>query len=172
MLLALALGAVLPAAAQQRPSASVKDLPLIKAAMVYNICKFVDWPQEHADDEDITLGVLGSAADDPDFDSVAGKILHDRPVRIVEIADAEDLATCHVLYVSNSAVEDWNTLRDVAVSRGILTISDIAEFAAEGGIVGLKYHDGRLRFDINKSTAQASRLGLSSQLLKIASKVY
>ena len=53
----------------------------------------------------------------------------------------------------------------------VLTVSDAPDFAAAGGIIGLRERTGRIRFDINQGAAKRAGLSLSSQLLRLADDV-
>ena len=170
-LLALVLGTGTLAVARTPDVATTSDLPLIKAALVYNISKFVEWPAEHLDAESFVVGVVGRGVGGPDLQSLVGKTLHDAPVEVVIIDDAQDLTDCHVLYVGSDAMGDWPGLRVATIARGILAVSDLPGFAAAGGVVELVLDDDRLRFVINKGAAQSARLTISSQVLKIAMSV-
>ena len=168
----LGLGVLPPAMAKPRQPVSAGDLPLIKAAMVYNICKFVEWPDDRLSGEAFVLGVAGEGETGADFASVANKSLHGRNLRVVPVRRAEDLAACHVLYVDESAVTDWLELSEAAEAHGILTVGDFSGFAASGGVVELIYDADRLRFAINVGAARSKRLTISSQVLKIALTVF
>lgn len=171
-MVSVAIVALAPAAlADSRPAVSAKDLPLIKAALVYNLCKFVEWRRDRADDEAFVIGVAGTNANAPDFGSLRDKTVHDRPLRIVAVGSAADVASCHLLFVGPDAVGSWPHLRAAAISAGVMTVGEGGGFAVDGGVVELQYDDGRLRFVVNKAAAQASQLRLSSQLLKIAKEI-
>jgi len=44
-------------------------------------------------------------------------------------------------------------------------------FAEQGGVIGLVTQDEKVRFELNRGAAEQSDLVLSSELMKIASKV-
>ena len=167
----LGLGALPPASAKPRQPVSAGDLPLIKAAMVYNICKFVEWPDERLTGDDFVVGIAGES-EGAALASVAGKSLHGRILQVVPVRRAEDLASCHVLYVGETADADWLDLSEAAEAQSILTIGDFSGFAAAGGVVELIYQDDRLRFAINVGAARSKQLTISSQVLKIALTVF
>ena len=57
------------------------------------------------------------------------------------------------------------------VSRPILTVSDQADFAADGGAIELLSENNRIRFDVNLQTVRDSGLKMSSKLLQLARQV-
>jgi hypothetical protein len=52
-----------------------------------------------------------------------------------------------------------------------LTVSDIPQFAARGGMTQFVADGNRIRFIVNLAAAQRAGLGLSSELLKVAKEV-
>jgi len=44
-------------------------------------------------------------------------------------------------------------------------------FAERGGIIGMVMQQDRVRFEVNRWAAEQSRLALSSELLKVATRV-
>jgi hypothetical protein len=61
-------------------------------------------------------------------------------------------------------------LRQLAESnpRGVLTVSDLPNFARAGGNIGFFFADNQLRFQINLDTARRSGIAFSSKLLRLA----
>ncbi len=53
----------------------------------------------------------------------------------------------------------------------MLTVSDIPHFAEQGGVIEFVTQQDKIRFEVNRSAAEQSHLVLSSQLLKVASRV-
>jgi hypothetical protein len=52
--------------------------------------------------------------------------------------------------------------------RNILTISDMDQFAAGVGMIGLVQVQDKMQFEINMDPVQQAKLKISSQLLKLA----
>jgi hypothetical protein len=50
----------------------------------------------------------------------------------------------------------------------VLTVSDMGRFAERGGVIGFKMEGRGLRFTINRSAAERSRLHVHAQLLSMA----
>jgi dihydroxyacid dehydratase/phosphogluconate dehydratase len=53
----------------------------------------------------------------------------------------------------------------------VLTVSDLPHFAERGGMIGLVRQQDRIRFEVNRTAAEKANLVLSSELLKLATKV-
>jgi len=145
---------------------SVGTEDLIRSAMIYNFCKFVEWPSESADK--LVLGILSDEGSAPDFSSIAGKLVQDAHIEIRWVRSREDLAGCDLLFIDKGQESLLVEAFDIAHSQSVLTISEIDGFCSQGGIIQLVHRRGKLRFFINRTAAEEANLTLSSQLLKMA----
>lgn len=162
---ALLLAAAAPSRAQQR----VADELELKAAFVYRIVLFVEWPAASLPPgAPVQLCVQGS---DPAwlaaFETLDGKKVQGRalaPVRAVGRGD--DLRACHALFVPQRELR-----KPLPVLPGLLTVGEAEGFAESGGVVGFVRQGAQLRFDINRDVAAQAQLRLSAELLKVARSV-
>jgi hypothetical protein len=165
----LLLGAFCLPAWGEQPAVTSADLPVLKAVVVYKICKFITWPDDaRQQDENLVIGVLGEDDTGPDFTTVAGKSWGRGMVEIRQVDETANLDGCDVLFVNISQQKRWLELKQEIAHQPLLTISDHPEFTAEEGMVQLVKENNRLRFVINRDVATQSGLQFSSQLLKIA----
>ena len=141
----------------------------LKAAFLRNFVKFTEWPED----------VLGPAAtivvcvSNPDVATeleriVAGQSINDHALSVRRIARAEPVAGCAVAYLTGVDAHRLPELLAGFARTATLTVSDDERFAERGGVVGLFVEDGRMRFAVNVSAAERSRLRLSSKLLSLA----
>ena len=145
----------------------------LKAAFIYSFAKFTEWPPEVLPTTaTFTACVLG---DSPIRDAlertVKGRLLLGRGISVSLVQLDGNLRSCHLLYVSG--VTPAQVLVIVTAVRGapVLTISDVDDFARQGGIAQMFVEDGKMRFDLNPEVAKRSRLQLSSKLLVLAAHV-
>jgi len=163
-ILVLALLMQAPTMASENDT-DTKDL--IRAAMVYNFCKFVEWPEEEQTNR-LVLGVMGGDFSTPDFSSIDGKSVKNYPLEVRNVSSRKDLAECNLVFISD--IPESEILDTFAESRNesILTISEIEDFCVKGGIIQMVPRRGKMRFFINRQAADEAGLTLSSQLLKMA----
>jgi hypothetical protein len=145
----------------------------LKAAVLSKFPQFVEWPSAVFDGR--TTLDLCVAAPDPFGpvlqELVAGETLNGRPLAARRVEREEDLDGCQVLYLPSRSAAGRHPLLRRAESLPILTVGDDPRFLDNGGIVGLRVVDGRVRFDINATGAQRVGLRMSSQLLRLALSV-
>jgi hypothetical protein len=139
---------------------------LIRSAMIYNFCKFVEWPGESQ--ETLILGVFSLPGSESDFSSIDGKQIQDSTIEIRQVSTIEEMRSCHLIFIEESNAPNLDEAIAIGQDESILTISEMDDFCTQGGIIQLVHRRGKLRFFINRQAARESQLVLSSQLLKMA----
>jgi hypothetical protein len=155
------------AAAQEDPV----DEYRLKAAMLYNLTHFVEWPVSAYPDRQapISLCILGQ---DPFAISLSSTIPKEtdngRLMIVRHLQSDKETRGCHILYISSS--ERKTTARIFSTLNGacILTVGEMTQFAARGGIIQFSMEDQHVRFDINLEAASRAGLKISSKLLALA----
>jgi hypothetical protein len=143
----------------------------LKAAILYNLTRFVEWPASAYSDPQapIQLCILGR---DPFGSSLASIVLkqvaNGRPVLIRHSENDKGIRACHLLYISSS--ERKATLQIFATLKGssVLTVGEMPQFAAHGGMIQFSLEEQQVRFDINVDAAFRAGLKISSRLLVLA----
>ena len=141
--------------------------PQAKASLLFNLVAFIEWP----------AGALGPAdplnicvAGDPDVLSALrpyeARLVDGRAVTARAVADTEEPAGCHILFVSASR-ERLALVQRVA-DRPVMTVGDAPEFARQGGALRVFFEQSRLRFEINTRTVARTKLRVSSKMLGLA----
>jgi hypothetical protein len=115
------------------------------------------------------IGVLG---DDP-FGSyldetVRGEKVNGHPLVVRRFKRTEDLAGCHVLFVTRSEGTRLQQVLSGLKGRSVLTVSDLEDFSRRGGMIRFVIEDNKTRLRINVEAAKAARLTISSKLLRPA----
>lgn len=174
----ISAGLLLLATAVAMPSEGARAQPVslseygAKAALLFNIAKYADWPADAfpARDSPIVIGVLG---DDP-FGGVLdrvvrGRIVNGRSFAIRRAGGIADLKGAHLVFVSPT---ESYAAQDVAMLEGfhVLTVGDTSQtavfttfnFAVEGD---------RIVFMVDLGRATRAGVTLSSKLLNLAKAV-
>jgi hypothetical protein len=152
--------------AQTRPSPEY----LIKAAYLLNFAKFVEWPADSFKDDSspINLCILGADPFGSALDTIKGKMVKGRPLKIRWNNKADDIEGCHILFISASEKQNLKQILYGLRSSNTLTVSEINGFAQLGGMINFIIVDQKVRFEINLDAVQRSRLKMNAQLLKLA----
>lgn len=147
--------------------------PSLKAAFIFNFAKFTAWPTDTLPPTgSFTACVLG----DTSVYRALERTVRDRQVSghgviVVQNPLEGPLRACHVLYVSGVAPNRIATILTAVRGLAVLTISDMDDFAIQGGVAQMFVENGRMRFDLNFDVARRSRLQLSARLLVLGAHV-
>jgi len=143
----------------------------VKAAIVYKIAKFVSWP-EHAFPRDAGVLPICLPTGDPigpAMDALTGMTVQGRTIEVRRFEDATAIANdCAILFLSESATLPRPSLVSNVAYSPVLTIGDSADFVDIGGIVTLEIQNNRVQFAINVGASERAGLGISAQLLQLA----
>ena len=141
----------------------------VKAAMLYNFAKFVEWPTESLPgDSRITFCIAGKTPLNGSIQPMQGKPVKGRTVSIRQINRSEDVASCQILFIPQTEQARMSAYLQQAALNSILTVSDLERFTASGGMIGFFVEENKVRFEINLEAAQKRRLQISSHLLNLA----
>ena len=144
----------------------------LKAAVLYHIIEYVEWPKDSAPEPGTTrIALLGQIPFAAALEVLNGKILQGRKLVVKRIEKPQDAGDCQVVFISSSEKPRISQIISEFKNRPILTVSEVEGFAERGGIVNLVAGQNRINMEINREVARESRLSISSQLLKLA-KVY
>ncbi|NEX21320.1 YfiR family protein [Thiorhodococcus mannitoliphagus] len=175
------LGAVLmllavlaPAALAQTAAESEMLLVRLKAAYVYKLTSFVDWPA--AADRPFVIGVIGAPRVREQLAELeqAEKRRDDRPIRIQAYAGPADIAPCEILFVGEAAAESLPAIARRLAGRPTLLVGDIPGGAGRGLAIELFRKPDilrraeRLRLRIDPKAIADRGLVVSAQLYEVA----
>ena len=152
-----------------QPALAAPDESAVQAAFVLNFAKFTDWPAAGLPQRQGALQLCQFGERETlalAFRSLEGRPLQGVPVQWRRVGRAEEVRGCHVLFVAEPGL-----LLAGLGGLPVLTVSDLPGFAPQGGVIGLVRQSGRLRFEVNRSAAQAAGLRLSADLLSLAMQV-
>jgi hypothetical protein len=141
----------------------------LKAVFLFNFAQFVEWPARKfpAPASPLIIGVLG---DDP-FGPYLDELVRDekvggRPLVVRRSRSADDLTTCHMVFVGRSETRDLDRILAHLRGQSVLTVGDADLFTRLGGMVRFAMENGKIRLRINVEAARAGDLTISSKILR------
>lgn len=143
---------------------------LIKAAFIYDLIKATQWPKARS--KDVMLCSLGRDPFGSAWQSIAGKPIGARKLQITTLKTHNQFSDCDVLFIGMSERTRWSRIRADLAARPILTVSEMAGFARDGGMVAMMNVDNRLRFDVNLRAVQDAGLVINTDALEHANAVH
>lgn len=164
----LALAGQMPAITLAAPSA---EADAVMAAIVYKITKFVTWPEANAAGRLlICVGELDPVL--PAMRSMHGRTTQGNVIEVLEVtaANAAD-SGCHVLFMGAGETARMAASLRAVSSKPILTVGNAEDFVQQGGIIGLRVEQNRIAFIVNTKASERAGIGISAQLLQLATLV-
>jgi hypothetical protein len=168
--LALVTALIVPCSAQ----AQTADEYQVKAAYMYNLAKFVDWPSDAFDSpsQPIVFCVLGQTPLSLALqDALAGKVVGQRPLLFRQLSDPKQAGDCKVLFIGLQEKKRLRQILDQVKSLHVLTVGEDEDFTKDDGIVRFYLDAGRVRLEFNLDATEDAKLRVSSKLLSLGRTV-
>jgi hypothetical protein len=143
----------------------------LKAAFLYRIIGYVEWPSGALSNNPpaIQIGLVGHIPFADTLEVILkGKTIQGRELVVKHISDPHDAAGCQVLFISASEKPRISEIVDEVKDRPVLTVGEVQGFAEQGGMVNLLAGPSHIVIEINREVASRAKLGMSSDLLKVA----
>jgi len=143
----------------------------VKAALLLNFAKFVQWPSAAFDGPNTPFHLCvwsSEAADQALRQLTEGKSLEGRPLQVDRLESLDAARGCHMLFVGHADVTAVMRLLHEGFGHGILTVGETEGFAQAGGVINLVLWQDRVSFEINLAAAGRAGLTISSKLLNLA----
>lgn len=151
----------------------------VKAVVVLNIARFVEWPAEvlRTRDDHLTMcyfreDVLGEA-----YEVIRDRRVNGRDLQLELVDNAEDLPRCDLLLLSDRRLREGVSQPLVSRTTPLLVIKDLTHLKTSERPVGAVYpgvhvalvrRGSKIGFEINLSAVTDARLKISSRLLRLA----
>lgn len=149
--------------------ARAADENQVKAAVVYNLLLFIEWPEPALPARSFHLCVFDNGALTAALRSHERKRVQGRALEIHRLATPrEEVDACAAVLVAAGNPALLTRLGMLAGNRALLVIAEGAGAVDRGAMIGLHADGGRLGFDINYRAMKQSGLTPSSKILRLA----
>jgi hypothetical protein len=144
----------------------------VKATYLFRFASYVTWPEAARLDTEFVIGVVGAEEVLVHLERLlAGMSVGGKPARARRVNQASDLPGVHILYVGPRVFRGSRPLRELAMSRPILIVTDVRDGFAGGGVINFIEVNRNLRFEISLDAAERCGLRIDSALLSVAARV-
>jgi len=141
----------------------------IKAGLVYNFLKYTTWPQSGTGTLNVCL--FGGDPFDGYLSPLEGRTAQQSVIDINIVRSVEGTADCNVVIIAKKQAGSLPELLRFLEGRHVLTISDISQFARNGGMVELTKEKEKINLYVNKDVLNQAGLEIQAQMLKLAKLV-
>ena len=146
----------------------------VKAAIVFKLTKFVSWPETafSASHDRLTICVVQGSPFAPALKGLDGRSAQGRVIEVRTVtADLASHASCQVLFISDEEMDSAHQSLRSAADLPVLTVGEGDAFVKNGGIIGLIVKENRIAFVVNLAASERAGIGISAQLLQLATIV-
>lgn len=145
----------------------------IKAAYLYNLGKFITWPNENemAKNAPITLCVYGHNPFDNYLDKLEERQIRGRAIAVRYLSEQDAIESCQLLFISQHNTTHPKLLNAPPPYPPILTVGDDQDFLDRGGEISLVTVSNNIQLDINLTRAKQAGFSVSANLLEVARRI-
>src|ERR1700693_2078616 len=123
----------------------------VKAALLYNFTKFVEWPPAVSlgENDPMEICVVGEDPFGNILDqSFEGKTVSGHTLMIRRLKPAQDMKGCQLAFISSSEKNHLPSVLESLERGGVLTVGETEGFAALGGVINFTMENDKVRFEI------------------------
>jgi len=148
------------------------SIEAVKAAYLFRFASYVEWPEPAKGENPFVIGVIGAEDVAVHLEHLLhGMSVRGRPAKVRRVSDNDDLAGVHILYVGTNVFRSSRALRQRAIDKPILLVTDHRDGFEGGGVINFIEVNRNLRFEISLDAAERSGLKIDSALLAVAARV-
>lgn len=173
--IAIVLSIAMIAPASARSTADIQlNSQKIEAGLIYNFLKYTVWPQSSLSGKNSNMVVClyGGDSFDGHLDPLEGRTAQQYTIYIRQIYRVEQLDACHLVFIPQSSRGELQKILARIRDKTILTVSNIPDFAAQGGMV--EFYTGadhRMHLNINNRAVKSAGLHIQDRMVKLAEVV-
>jgi hypothetical protein len=153
--------------AQATTSQLSADEYSLKAAFLYNLAKFLDWPPDkfQQDDSPLVIGVDGDGAFERFSAVVKDKTIAKHRVEVRRVKNDTEIKGCHILFLTRSPEEPPVDLLNRANQAAVLTVGETDQFLEAGGMIRFYLDGDTLRLEIDTDSVHQAGLSIKANAL-------
>jgi hypothetical protein len=145
----------------------------VKAALIYNFMRFIDWPEE----SDMT-GVICVVGPRHKYrqalEFLTTRQIKDKNITVQEIHNgkgADLLNNCQIVFMTRSATNKQKMDLISSDLSSILIVGEDANFTEYGAMINLIKQNQKVGFEVNLANAKQANFRISSKVLRLADRV-
>jgi len=144
----------------------------IKAVFLEQFTRFIEWPDSSTVSDTSAPFIVAVIGENP-FGSILEKTYAKRKIKhkkveIRTISTPDEIADCHLLFISSSNKKNLPEILSRTRNKPILTVGDTEGFAQEKVLINFYLSGKKVKFEINEKAVHDSGLVVSYMLLSLA----
>lgn len=151
---------------------SIEREQKIKAAYLYHLAQFIDWPESHAlkTSPNINICSPGSSPFSNYLQNLSQRKAKGREIHLRQVNKNSVDPACNIIFFDANNELSPKILESYA-ANGTITVGEQQAFIDHGGLIALPTVENHVRLLINFDKAKATGLYVSANLLEVATLV-
>jgi len=170
---------LIPAVSFSQDSGQIPSEYGIKAVYLYNFLQFVHWPAERcsAHEKKVQeIAIIGNSPIVQSLQVLQTKLEQTQNTQITvkllgPFREDMDIPACSLLFIAQSEINNIDKIITHFKGEPVLTVADNENCLNKGCMVALLSRMNKVRWAVNRESAEEAGLRLSSRLLAMAVKV-
>ncbi len=129
-----------------------------KAKVIKYLLTNVIWPKENTKDDTLHVCVVGSLADSKPIDALNGVMINKLKVKVAKSSLKQAMNNCQLVYIALTEKENDKEIIKQFSGKPVLLISDIPNFADNGGSMNFIETKGLIAITVNVESIKKSNL--------------
>ncbi|HEX5046463.1 MAG TPA: YfiR family protein [Gammaproteobacteria bacterium] len=164
----LALPALFPSQARGQ----VFSADAVKAAFLHRFASYIEWPPGAVGNGPFVIAVVGAEGVARNLDELLPSMtVQGRRAVVRRVTRVAELDGVHIVYFGPEMLSRARDLREAAMQRPVLLVTDGDAAFRAGGVVNFVESDNKVRFEVSLAAANRARLRIDSALLSVAARV-
>ena len=146
----------------------------IKAAYLYKVLGYVQWPESafQGPDTPIRIALIGAHPMADELLQVVGeRTVKGRKLSVTPMRGSEPLTGFHVVFIGRSETHRLPGLLTALAASPVLIVTEVDGALEQGSVINFVVADNRVRFEVSVKAAERNQLKVSSRLLAVAQRV-
>lgn len=146
--------------------------PQAKAAFLFNLPLFVEWPPDALPERaPLIVGLARATPVAAALRPVEGQLIRNRVLTVRQLRDGDDPRGVHILFVPQMDERATRLLLSRLEGAPLITVGEDERFIARGGMIRLYIRKAHLRIDVNNTRVEKAGLKISSKMLGLVNLV-
>ena len=141
-----------------------------QSLFIYNFTKYIKWPESYNSGK-FVIGVIGNSNIVEALNAMASakkKTVSGAELEVKKYNSISEIDDCNILFVSQNVAGDLGQIDSNTDSKPILIITDMPGLATQGSVINFVEKDGKIKFELNESSASSRGLIVSGSLTNLA----
>jgi len=142
----------------------------VKAAYIYNILRFVSWPDGHllAQTDTVNICLLKQNPFKQYLEPIKSMAITGRSIRLKTIQSLKSSSDCHLIFFQQEEQQETPLFKQFIQSSDAILLGENIEFINDGGMFGFFIQNNKVKLGANRKAISNPDIHISALLLEVS----